>query len=290
MGEKAVISKLAEKYKQLYIAPGENTLEQYKNVVLRGKDPTEKLLDHFLGSEEDELWTENTPAGDVEILYLNNREDFENFLRIMANKCSMAEIPPTTGAMTLVGIINWDKITQHKRDYLASGGTNWAAEQKRFTSVKENYTDTMIVISRGQYSGIDEKRAGFSAEEWLDISKKIRIYHECSHVICRRLYPEKKDAVWDEVAADAIGLLGALGTYDTALASAFLGVDFNGYTGGRLENYVAPEKQGEIDKIAVSCRRLMENIQNAYSKKAGMSPYEFLIFLEENKEDFFLDI
>ena len=81
-----------------------------------------------------------------------------------------------------------------------------------------------------------------------------------------------------------------MGTYDTALASAFLGVDFKGYTGGRLENYVAPEEQGEIDKIAVSCRRLMENIQKAYSKKAGMSPYEFLIFLEENKEDFTLDI
>ena len=44
----AVIPYLAEMYKQLYIRPAEDTLEQYKAVVLAGEEPASRSLSHFI--------------------------------------------------------------------------------------------------------------------------------------------------------------------------------------------------------------------------------------------------
>ena len=64
-----------------------------------------------------------------------------------------------------------------------------AAEFRRFTSVKENYLDMLAVLSRGPYSHVDASAAGCSEDEWLTLSDTIRKYHELTHVICRKQYP-----------------------------------------------------------------------------------------------------
>ena len=58
-----VIPALAEIYQQLYLTPGEEGQEQYRDVVLRGLPPPEKRLDHFRTSGEDSCCMEHTPAG-----------------------------------------------------------------------------------------------------------------------------------------------------------------------------------------------------------------------------------
>lgn len=281
-----VLEKLTERYPQLYLTPGENMSEEYREVVLRGKMPEKRSLELFFGSPEDEIFNEETPAGTVEIVYLHDRRDFENFLRIMCYRCEAADIPATMGAMTLNGVINREKIRRHKEEYTRMGGNCWAAEWQLFTADKRNYTDTLIVISEGAYSGIPSQRAGYSKEEWLRISRDIRLYHECTHVICQRRYPKQKEAVWDEVVADAVGLLSAIREYDVRLAELFLGVSPCGYMGGRLENYLTKKQRQHMDETAVCVDRLIYQIGRERSKNREMSAYEFLAYLEEHRQSF----
>lgn len=240
-----VLAELASQYQQLYLTPGNEA--QYQEIVLKGKEAEIKSLSHFKTHPEDNLSWEDTPAGKVRIVYLHEREDFELFLQIMAKKCKAVEIPSTQGAAIIDGVVDWEKIRAHRRNcVLKSLSTgvplDWTKEFRRFTTDKSNYTDALIVLSSGPYSGISAKEAGMREGEWIRKSLAIRKYHECTHFICRRLYPQKINAVWDEIVADAVGIRAAFGTYFPDLAERFLGIQNGAYIGGRLENYVAADK------------------------------------------------
>ena len=240
-----VLETLAKTYQQLYLNPArEGAAEAYRRIVRRGEEAPEKTLTHFETSEEDTLEFVETPAGEVQVITLAVRSDFEVFLQIMANRCVMEEISKTQGASILDGVINWRRIEAHQESFLEetekSGETDpdWNAEFQRFTSDKRNYTDALVVLSVGPYSGIDAAAAGFPEGEWISLSHTIRQFHECTHFICRRLWPEKIDALWDELVADAVGICAAFGHFDRRLAECFLGMKEGRYTGGRLEIYL----------------------------------------------------
>ncbi len=280
-----ILATLAEWYPQLYLRPGEGMEDAYRKAALEGKKPDDTSLSLFLGSDRDVLTTEQTPAGPVEVLYLYRREDFENALRLLAYRCRPETIPPTTGAMTLDGLANWHKIHTHMAEYLAAGHTDTAEEWKRFTSDKKNYRDVLIILSDGSYSNVSADRAGQTEETWLEISRKIRLYHECTHVICRRLFPQQKEAVWDEVVADAIGIRKALGYYDAELAGVFLGVSKEGYTGGRLENYLPKEKMDSLPYLAAKVYDLLKRIEKESQEKQETDSWDFLLYLQGKQED-----
>lgn len=282
---KNVLPTLAETYPQLYLAPGDESIEKYKSVVRRGKAPETKSLSHFITNERDSCLTESTPAGKIRIVTLNMREDFETFLNIMANRCVKKEIPVTQGASIIDGIANWKKINAYKEEYykaeLESGRLpDWPSEFKRFTTDKSNYLDAIILLGVGAYSGIPAERFGLEHEEWIEYSHKIRKSHECTHFICRRKYPLQKDAVWDEVVADAIGIMAAFGKIDIAMEGAFLGVNESGYFGGRLENYVGA---GEIDETAKKVYGLLLEIEKFANEHIGIQPFDFVELLEEKQ-------
>lgn len=275
-----IIEELAEVYPQLYLTPGEQGAEDYKRVVLRGEDAPSHDLSHFHGSGQDSLTIEETPAGPVQTITLGDRRDFELFLQIMANKCNPVQIPKTQGASILDGVINWTKIRAHQEEFLQNGGfiLDWGQEFKRFTSDKRNYTDALIVLSIGPYSAVPAAEAGLSEEEWLTASQIIRKTHECTHFICRRLYPDKIDEIKDELVADAVGLYAAFGRYDLPLAEKFLGITGHTYTGGRLENYVESDELADTVQSVCACLALIEEMIRA----AGpVKPYELAVMLEE---------
>ena len=245
----SVLLPLAEVYPQLYLTPGEEGARIWQGIVRRGEKAPSDSLGHFQGDPRDSVTMENTPAGPVQVVTLGDRRDFELFLQIMAFKCVPEAIPATQGASILDGVVNWTKIRARREEYLRGGGTEdgWPAEFRTFTSNRRNYTDALIVLSTGPYSAVPAAEAGMSEDEWLRASLRIRKAHECTHFICRRMFPEKIDPIWDELVADAAGLYAALGRYDLRLACLFLGVGENGYTGGRLENYA-----GEQDMTALA--------------------------------------
>ena len=285
---KDVIKTLAEIYPQLYLIPGEEGAAAYADVVRAGQTPSRRSLAHFRGHALDSCVREETPAGTVPVITLGERADFEVFLQIMTHRCTCAQIPRTQGAAILDGVVNWTKIREHEAAYLAAGGTSegWSDEFARFTADKANYKDALIVLSVGPYSAVDAARAGFSEEEWLSYSHAIRKAHECTHFICRRLYPALKDAVWDELVADAVGLWAAFGRFDRALEELFLGVEETGYVGGRLENYVSGDenRRERLDLLAQKVHATLCRFEEVVSDAGAPAPYELAIRLEEEIE------
>ena len=261
---------LARVYPQLYLTPGPEAREAYDRIVLCGEDAPAQSLAHFQGSERDSLEYEETPAGAVPVITLARRADFERFLQIMGFKCTPRAIPPTQGASILDGVVNWTKIRAHKAAYLRENGpdADWESEFRRFTADGANYRDALIILSVGPYSAVPPEETGFSGAEWLRLSHRIRKAHECTHFICRRLFPERKDAVWDELVADAVGLYAAFGRYDLRLAERFLGVGAEGYRGGRLENYAGEE---DLNTLAKKVHRTLEHLERVICGEAMIS-------------------
>lgn len=247
------LAELAGDYPVLFLDPDKDSQDKYRRVVLRGEEPESKSLSHYHGNPADRLESVETSAGPVRVLTLGDRRDFELVLRgLMAVKDGPdASVPASQGAAT-VTVFNWGRIRAHLAEFPPELR---GLEFKRFAAVRENITDLLIVLSRGPYSNISAAAAGFGEEEWLEHSDAVRRFHELTHVICRRLYPDDIDAVRDELIADAVGLYAAFGRYDARLAALFLGVAGGAYTGGRLENYtdepgaLAPLVSAALDRI-----------------------------------------
>ena len=248
MAEEHALIALARRYPQLLLPvdTGMRSSELYRRAVLRG-DFTPGVPDFSL-DERDTLSECETPAGRVEVLFLAERKDFEHAYRALACRCEPTEIPASVGASFITGLINWEKIRTHREEYIASGGENWSEEFARFTSRDENYRDTLLLLSAGEYSAVPAEMTGLSRDEWLKRSVTIRKYHELTHFICRRLWGGDVQPLRDEVIADLIGLLAAFGEYDTRLAEILFGVEDDSFRkGGRLSHYVS------ADALAAAC-------------------------------------
>ena len=272
-----LIEQLAERYPQLYIRPGEDKEEAYRIAVTTGEHP-ESDLSHFIGSEEDWLRVEQTPAGPVEMVFLKQRQDFETFIRCISYRCTLKEIMPSVGAETYFNLRNWQKIRAHQEEYLKSGGEDWQEELLRFDADKEKSRDTLILLSYGPYSALNWQKTPYSEEEWLRISLDIRRFHECAHVVCRRIFPEQKLPLWDELTADFTGLRIATGRYDGSLASAFLGITPEGYvSGGRLSHYLEPGE--DADQAAKELCGIIDQLEECSEKNAGKDTWSLLLDL-----------
>ena len=273
-----ILEKLSRRYPQLLLPISDETRhgEVYKNAVLRGIELTG--TPDFSLSDEDTFEVVNTPAGTVEVLTLADRADFEHCIRALAHRCENAELPKTMGASTISGLINWEKIRNRQKEYFASGGEDWDSEFAAFTADRRNFRDTVIVLSQGCYSALSAEEAGYESDLWLSHSHEIRKYHELAHFVSRKLFPDNKDAVRDEVLADMNGIIGALGHFDAELEEKFLGIHNGKYSNGRLENYVAPEElKGAVERVCAMLDYLSENCTGE------QKPFEFLLKLEEEK-------
>ncbi|MBO4375093.1 MAG: hypothetical protein J5829_08320 [Lachnospiraceae bacterium] len=294
-----VTETLAQTYKQLYIAPGDDMLEKYNDIVLKGKEPEKRDLSHFVTSDRDRLEYVGTPAGDVLCVTLFERRDFETFLRIMANRCSMADIPDTQGASILDGVINWKKINDHKEEFFREAEKNgilvpdWQTEFQNFTSDRNNFKDVLIILSVGPYSNTPAKDVGIPDDEWISLSHTIRKYHESTHFICRRKFREKINAVWDELVADAVGIYAAFGKPDTEMEKRFLGIEGEVYTGGRLENYVEADDPGEkkeqLNILSSKIAGVLERFEKIMTDNKDAEPFDMTIILEGYMEELWTD-
>ena len=276
--KKHILFALSRRYPQLTLPISDDTRhsDSYRNIVLRGAPPENEP--EFTFSAGDRLETVSTPAGEIEVISFREREDFEHCLRALAYRCENREIPATTGASIISGLINWEKIRRHQEEYTAAGGTDWDEEFGRFTSDSRNYRDAIIVLSRGYYSALSPEEAGFPEKEWLELSYTIRKYHELAHFVSRKLYPDNKDAVRDEVLADMNGIIAALGHFDSELEARMLGIRSGKYTVGRLENYV---KKEELDETVERVRTMLEALERECTGE--QQPFAYLLELEENR-------
>ena len=272
MSDLNVIKDLAEEYPVLCLNPDSDSQDVYRRVFLQGEEPADNSLSHYTGDVHDRMETVETPAGPVKVITLGNRKDFTLVMRgfMAAKEGPEALIPDTQGAAMLT-VFNWPRIKKHLSQYPES---EQAAEFKRFISVKENYTDMLVILSRGPYSNVEANAIGISDEKWLEYSDTIRRYHELTHVICRRLYPDDVDPIRDELIADAVGLYAAFGHFDTKMEERFLGIRDGQYIGGRLGNYT-----DDPDKTAVSVNDELARMKAVIEAQTFKDPFDLILVL-----------
>lgn len=269
-----VIGQLAQDYPQLYLNPDTDPQEAYSRVVRRGEEPEQRSLAHYTGDPADCLETMDTPAGPVRVATLGCRRDFELVIRgLMAAKSGPRTPVPQSQGAAMLRLFNWPRINARLAQFPPE---EQAAEFKRFTSVPENYIDQLVVLSRGPYSGVPAEKAGYPEEEWLALSDTIRRYHELTHAVCRRRWPEDVDPLRDELIADAVGLAAAVGRFDTDLEKLFLGIRDGRYIGGRLGNYT--DRPEEAVPGILEAMERMKEITDAHP---GIPPFGLIPLLME---------
>ena len=264
----------------LGIQEGMSQSEEYRNIVRKGIMPDKLAFPFELSGEEDE-YTIDTPAGEVNVLYLPDRAIFEYFIKVLAHRNEPVEIPLSMGASLISGINSWRKIYAHKEEYLQSGKDDWDEEFARFISVKENYKDTVLIVSKGYYSALKPEYINMNSDEWLEKSKTIRIYHEISHYISRKLFIENKEVLRDEIVADAIGFIAAFGYYDSLLARKVLGIDNEKFNrDGRLINYVSEE---ELDIYIDRAHKIIDTLDDYFKFRNLGDIFNVLLDIERTK-------
>ncbi|MBR3224602.1 MAG: hypothetical protein IKF78_04695 [Atopobiaceae bacterium] len=278
---KEVIANLAQRFPQLYVAPAEDAQELHRMAAGRGIVIPDANLDHFVTSDEDELRVVDTPAGAVETVFLQERHDFETFLQIVGHRAQPVEILPEVGAITYFGLADWGAVARERERYEQSGGTDWTSEFRRLATQTKAFRCELVVLSAGPYSNVSYDRTPYDEPEWLRLSREIRLYHECAHVVCRRKMPKNIDVLWDELTADLTGLLFATGGYDVGLAQTFMGVSSDGYVGGRLPEYLDDEQAPHIDEVSVSIHEAIEKIDAYVRSTPQQDPFEILLSLKE---------
>ena len=296
----SVMQEMAYRYNQLYLTPekGVSGTGVYSDIVRYGKLPPEidekiknEGLSGFKCSEKDRLFSENTPAGMVDILFLQERSDFERFVQVMVYSCQPAAVASKIESAEILGVTNWRKIENHMNDYLSNGGSNlsWRDELRKFTNNKKNYQDTILVIGSGGYCGLTAEEAGFEKDTWEEISVKIKIYSSCARYIVRKLFSDYKDIIWEEMLADCAGLLYATGRYDVSLAKKFFGVSGKGYDRrGKLINFKG-DSEFEINELAVrvsSATDKLGNYVNRMLAEDNTDYYRILFRLMEEMNTF----
>lgn len=266
MKDKSPVKTILYRYPQLSLKPKESLrkTKEYRDIVDRGIFPSQIDEEILVGSEEDSLTMVNTPAGNVEVLHVCNRNDFIHLVQILAYRGEPVNIPDSIGAITIRGLVNWES--------------------------KDPKKDTLIITGMTGYSGLNylqiEKYLPVieSEEKWINMSELIRTYHELTHFVCRNLYIENKEAVRDEIIADAIGLLKAVNKYDTSLAKLFLGIEEDGYRdGGRLENYIKDSE--DINAVCKRATALIELIDEEIERLLNSSYgiFEIIDYLEKKR-------
>lgn len=214
-------------------------------------------LDLFEGSENDELFEMQTSEAAVLGIYFDERADFELFIKSTVYKDK--PVPKSMGACTISGLVNLQK----------SGATS--------------FKESLIVLSKGEYSAVPAEAVGLDKGEWLEKSLRIRLYHESAHVVCRARFTGQKRPIWDELLADCAGLLAAFGAYDRALALRLLGVDKDGsYIGGRLENYVDGKKNiARYVSFALQKTELLSSAAKSLAAHDDGAIFDFCLKMQE---------
>lgn len=254
------------------VAAGVSQTPLYQELALAGGKDVSALL-HCL--PEGPPW-ENEPGfrfflhesgiGLIPVLLPGSRADFLTLVRAIVHQGEPVDIPASTGSMFINGYRNRRRYLM-VRHALASGvlQAEWRDPQL--------WRDKFIIVSSGPYSGVPAAALGYVEKEWPAVSLRIRVAHESTHYVARRLFPRLKFSLQDELIADFAGLMQATGSFAARTFLTFMGLEhFPSYRpGGRFENYqkelrVSPESFLAVGRLLVEAARHLE------AGVAGWSP------------------
>lgn len=232
---------------QFPIKPGISQTQDYYTATRQGKSVEGMSLATgliFSQPEQLRLLIHQTLAGPIPVIITGNRADFITLVQALTKRNEPHPVPDSMGACIVGGYNNWDRIRQYKERWMAKNPkhcseSDWSSEFQRLIKKKELYQDRFILLSPGNYSHVSASKLGLTETDWLELSLKIRLEHECTHYITRRWFGSMHNNLHDELIADYRGIVAVNGYYRADWLLYFLGLEseIEYRKGGRIENY-----------------------------------------------------
>lgn len=210
-------------------------------------------------------------AGRILVVTVRHRPDFVRFVQALTRRNEPAAIPASKGAAAVAGLPNWHRIQQLRREWEARDprdrtSSTWAEEWASLIERKELYHDRLILLSDGPYSGVPAERMGLSERRWRELSLRIRREHECTHYFTRRVFGSMRNHLLDELIADYVGMVAAVGRFRADWFLRFLGLEDGGGDRDRrrIEIYRGdpPLSDGAFERLQDVVRAAADNLES----------------------------
>lgn len=227
----------------------------YKEGVLRGitlsqtdlvaAGPSPKL------QQPNELCLTLAPylCGTMPVLRTPSWHDFELIVRALAHRAEPAALARGVHAQAVSGLIHWGLIRQIDRKCRAR----------------------LIILHDAPYGSVPARHVpgNLSDSDWLIASNTWRLEHELTHLTTYQHFGEMRINLLDELIADCMGMVAAMGTFQATLFGRCLGLGNDGEPteGGRWITYV--EKLSKND----SSHAIALTMQRAHELGAILAPY-----------------
>jgi hypothetical protein len=211
-----VVETLQSELPQLRLphVPGISRSELYLRLVLRGEEanladlPSAGPEPLWQQSNALKLWLAPHPCGAMPVLSTPNWSDFCLLVNALAHRCEPVALAHGVHAQAVGGLIHWGLIRRF-------GPTSRAR---------------LILLHDAPYGSVDasEVPACPDAASWQQASTALRLEHELTHLATKRLLGEMRLNLLDELIADCMGMVAALGLFDARLFGRCLGLDPHG--------------------------------------------------------------
>jgi len=272
-GPYGVLDDLRESLPQLLLRQrsGVSQSEVYRRAVLRGM-PLDLSSDadrlRLRAPERLRLEIVEHFAVTLPVLHTPDREDFLFLARALAYRCEPRAIADGVHALAINGLIHWGLIRAYGRDTRAR----------------------LILLHQAPYGSVpaDQVPEQPTTDEWLARSDVLRLEHELTHIATKTLCGEMRLNLLDELVADGMGMMRALGTFSAELFRRCLGVDEQGHAppGARVWTYTAAlERREALAVIALVLERARELERLINEDKVPAEPGERLRWLCQQRID-----
>ena len=258
---------------QFPILAGISETEDYRAATRKGKSTAQMKTATgliLLAPEQLQLYIYQTLAGSIPVLVAGNRADFISLVQALTKRNEPQPIPDSMGACIVGGYNNWHRVRQYQQQWREKNPhqcseADWTFEFQRLIQQKELYQDRFILLSRGPYSNVTATELGLDEQQWVELSLKIRLEHECTHYVTRRWFGSMRNNILDELIADYRAIVSAIGEYRANWFLHFVGLEaFPAYRqGGRLENYQGspPLSAGAFKVLQALVKNAAENLE-----------------------------
>lgn len=176
------------------------------------------------------LFIAEHPAGALPVLATPIRSDFERLERALIFRSEPGPADPAVNARLVSGLVNWDRVERHRVVWggelsAAERMARWPVEAQRVSSQESwRFNDRVVILCEGPYSGMTAADLGlpFGEAEWIERSSDLRLEHELTHYLTKRVFGQMRLNLLDEFLADWAGMTRALGRYEPELLATFL--------------------------------------------------------------------
>ena len=215
----------------------------YKALVLRGEPLDAASIaaigppPHWQHPEAIRLWIAPHPCGRIPVLQTPSGSDFVQLVRALAHRGEPIQLAEGVHAQAVTGLIHWGLIHQFGHHSRAR----------------------LIVLHEAPYGSVPASAVpgGLNEGQWLSASTTLRLEHELTHLATKRLLGEMRLNLLDELIADCMGMVAALGWFNADLFGRCLGIDAGR---GRWITYTAAlsEKQAQqaLNLVMIRAREL----------------------------------